>query len=91
MARESNEFREEFLLLAPDTALKGALQLAERIRSAVEKTALVATGIPLHLTVSIGVAEKISSCATVDQLVKAADEALYRAKQNGRNRVEAAP
>ncbi len=82
---------EEFLLLAPDTALKGALQLAERIRSAVEKTALVATGIPLHLTVSIGVAEKISSCATVDQLVKAADEALYRAKQNGRNRVEAAP
>lgn len=81
---------EEFLLIAPDTALPGALHLAERIRSAVEHKTLVATGISVHLTVSIGVAEKMATHASLDQLIKAADAALYHAKQNGRNRVEKA-
>jgi diguanylate cyclase (GGDEF)-like protein len=80
---------EEFLLIATDTALKGALLLAERIRSSVERKVLAATGTPLHLTVSIGVAEKSATQANIDQLIKAADDALYRAKQHGRNRVEA--
>ena len=81
---------EEFLLIAPDTALEGALRLAERIRSAIELKTLVATGISVQLTVSIGVAEKIATYATVAQLIKGADEALYLAKQGGRNRVEKA-
>jgi diguanylate cyclase (GGDEF)-like protein len=81
---------EEFLLIAPDTPLDGALHLAERIRSAVQHKALVVEGVSLHLTVSIGVAEKSAKHTTIDQLIKAADEALYRAKQNGRNRVEKA-
>lgn len=79
---------EEFLLIAPDTALQGALHLAERIRSAVENKILIAAGISVHLTVSIGVAEKAATHASLDHLLKAADEALYQAKQNGRNRVE---
>ena len=79
---------EEFLLIAPDTPLSGALQLAERIRSAIQHTVLVGSGVSLHLTVSIGAAEKLASHANVDQLMKSADEALYHAKQNGRNRVE---
>jgi two-component system cell cycle response regulator len=82
---------EEFLLIAPDTPLDGARQLAERIRLAVQHKTLVADGVSLHLTVSIGVAEKTARHTTVDQLIKASDEALYLAKQRGRNRVETTP
>jgi diguanylate cyclase (GGDEF)-like protein len=81
---------EEFLLIAPDTSLEGALNLAERIRLAVQDKPLVAAGVSLHLTVSIGVAEKSARHANIDQLIKSADEALYHAKQNGRNRIEKA-
>jgi diguanylate cyclase (GGDEF)-like protein len=81
---------EEFLLIAPDTPLDGALQLAERIRVAVQHKTLVANGVTLHLTVSIGVAEKTARHASVDELIKVADQALYQAKQLGRNRVEKA-
>ena len=81
---------EEFLLIAPDTPLEGALNLAERIRLGIQNKPLVAAGVSLHLTVSIGVAEKLARHANIDQLIKAADEALYHAKQNGRNRTEKA-
>ena len=81
---------EEFLLIAPDTPLEGALNLAERIRLGIQNKPLVAAGVSLHLTVSIGVAEKSARHANIDQLIKAADEALYHAKQNGRNRTEKA-
>jgi diguanylate cyclase (GGDEF)-like protein len=80
---------EEFLLIAPGTALQGALQLAERIRSAVEHKALVASGSELRFTVSIGVAEKQAEHVSIDQLIKAADDALYKAKDAGRNRIAA--
>lgn len=81
---------EEFILIAPDTSLKGALHLAERIRLAVEHKTLMADGVTVRLTVSIGVAEKMATHASLDQLIKSADGALYHAKQNGRNRVEQA-
>ena len=81
---------EEFLLIAPDTPLEGALNLAERIRLAVQDKPLVAGDVSLRLTVSIGVAEKSAKHANIDQLIKSADEALYHAKQNGRNRTEKA-
>ncbi len=81
---------EEFLLIAPDTPLEGALNLAERIRLGIQNKPLVAAGVSLRLTVSIGVAEKSARHANIDQLLKAADEALYHAKQNGRNRTEKA-
>ena len=81
---------EEFLLIAPDTPLEGALNLAERIHLGIQHKPLVAAGVSLQLTVSIGVAEKSARHANIDQLIKAADEALYHAKQNGRNRTEKA-
>ena len=81
---------EEFLLIAPDTPLEGAVNLAERIRRAVEAKPLVAAGVSLRLTASVGVAEKAPHHANIDQLIKSGDEALYQAKQNGRNRVERA-
>jgi diguanylate cyclase (GGDEF)-like protein len=81
---------EEFLLIAPDTSLEGALNLAERIRLAVQDKPLLAGEVSLRLTVSIGVAEKSAKHANIDQFIKAADEALYHAKQSGRNRTEKA-
>jgi len=78
---------EEFLLIAPDTNLKGAQQLAERIRSAIEnKPFVIARGV-LPVTVSIGVAEKTAHQNNLETWIKAADDALYSAKKSGRNRV----
>lgn len=79
---------EEFLVIAPDTSLDGALQLAERMRSAVAQRKLALATQTIKLTTSIGVAVKGDGIASAERLLKAADEALYRAKQYGRNRVE---
>jgi diguanylate cyclase (GGDEF)-like protein len=76
---------EEFVLLLPDTDLDAAAGVAERIRSAVAD--LPAPGSPL--TVSIGVAAATEGCFP-DALIATADEALYAAKEGGRNRVETA-
>jgi diguanylate cyclase (GGDEF)-like protein len=74
---------EEFLVVLPATPLGGAAQVADRLRLAVAAL----TGLPCPVAVSIGVAvRRDGEAATV--LVKRADEALYRAKQGGRNRVE---
>ncbi len=79
---------EEFAVLAPATRFKDALILAERVRAAIE--AAPVEGQPgLSLTVSIGVAQAAPK-AKPDQVLRAADHALYAAKGNGRNRVEAA-
>ncbi|WP_159875477.1 MULTISPECIES: diguanylate cyclase [Aquitalea] len=82
---------EEFLIILPDTRLATAIQVAERIRSTLASRNMVASGLALSLTVSIGVAEKSTAHGTVEALIKAADQALYQAKRTGRNRVEAAP
>lgn len=77
---------EEFMVICPDTDLEGARALAETLRQAIEAQTFPTAG---HRTASFGVA-----CCTVgDQvktLVSRADEALYKAKHLGRNRVEAA-
>ena len=77
---------EEFLLLLPGADEDGAVQLADRIRAALSsRTIPAAPG--LRVTASFGVAERASSSDT-EQLVAAADEALYRAKRAGRDRIE---
>ena len=80
---------EEFLLLLLDCNRQQGAQLAERIRLAVEQSPVYRDHRPIHLTVSFGVAE-MEEDETEDQLIERADAALYRAKQNGRNRVEVA-
>ncbi|HNV55395.1 MAG TPA: GGDEF domain-containing protein, partial [Pseudomonadales bacterium] len=71
----------------PSTALTGALQIAERIREQVKAEAVVWQEQPIWLTVSIGVASlKIDSSITPDLIVRQADAALYRAKNEGRDR-----
>jgi diguanylate cyclase (GGDEF)-like protein len=81
---------EEFLLLLPETQLPQARQVAERLRRTVQNRDLSTTSKIIKATVSIGVAEAISSMDTIFDLIKAADEALYTAKNSGRNCVCAA-
>lgn len=84
---------EEFVAILPDTALPEALAIAEGLRAHVETLQVTpAQGEPpLQLTTSIGVACWLAGDETPDRLVRRADEALYRAKTGGRNRVVAAP
>jgi len=78
---------EEFLVLAPKTDLDGAMRLAERMRLAIDQT--TAQG-EVHVTASFGVAQYRPG-EMGSRLLKRADDALYRAKDGGRNRVESAP
>ena len=78
---------EEFAVLLPDTALEGARQVAERIRAAVATAEQpIPTG-GMGVTVSLGVAELLSSDTDFDSLYRRGDRALYTAKERGRNRV----
>ncbi len=74
---------EEFLVILPETNIQYALQIAENLRTAIEKHAF---SIVSHLTCSFGVTSYC--CAEYpDVLIARADKALYEAKNNGRNRV----
>ncbi|HJQ39651.1 MAG TPA: diguanylate cyclase [Thermoanaerobaculia bacterium] len=77
---------EEFAVLLPETALFDALQFGEKLRAAVASSPVHGHGI----TVSVGVANvPYSKAASPAEFFRMADEALYRAKRRGRNRVEA--
>jgi diguanylate cyclase (GGDEF)-like protein len=81
---------EEFALWLPDTALEAALEVAERVRSAVEATPLRWQGAEIPMTCSVGVSTYPEIVGAVVSLYPAADAALYRAKRGGRNRVTVA-
>lgn len=81
---------DEFILLLPETGVEQARLLLERIRRAVEARVIVVDGIPLDLTVSAGVAGWRGDGDSLAELIERADQALYGAKQAGRNRTVAA-
>ena len=83
---------EEFVVLLPNTPLEHARQLAERIREAVAVSAqLSAPAGAVRVTISMGAAGmSAGEPMTLDALVQAADQALYKAKRAGRNRVSLA-
>lgn len=76
---------EEFAIVAPETGLESALAVADKLRRVVESWHF--PGVARPVTISAGVAEFPLQGGTRDELVRAADEALYAAKQSGRNRV----
>lgn len=78
---------EEFVLLIPNTALPAGLQLLEKLRAAIEACPFHFKGEPVTLTASIGVAP-FALGERSEQVLKRADEALYRAKHKGRNAIE---
>jgi len=77
---------EEFLVICPNTDIKAALQSAERLRTTLEAKRMAIGKIEQTVTASIGVSARHASTVDIDALVSAADQALYTAKQAGRNR-----
>ncbi len=79
---------EEFGLILPETGVKKAAAVAERIRQTVEQQAVsISDNTRVKFTISIGVSSLTDKAVGIDVLLKRADEALYSAKASGRNRV----
>ena len=79
---------EEFMVLLPQAALDTAQSIGERIRAAIAGAPFEAgIGKPIEVTVSVGASEFGRDGETIDAILRKADERLYRAKHQGRNRV----
>ena len=82
---------DEFALVLPDTGSEGAEAVAERVRERIAAHPfLEAMGLTIQLTVSIGVATLPDVAASAEELVQAADAAMYRVKESGKNGVSVA-
>ena len=78
---------DEFNVLLPDTGARGARDVAERIRRSIAEAPLELAGRKVTFTVSIGIASYPEDGAGIDVIMERADQAMYRAKNGGRNRV----
>ena len=77
-------------MLLPETTPEQAVALAERVRQRLEATPFVVDGADVTVTASIGVSEGGAQSEGIGDLMKRADQALYQAKREGRNRVKLA-
>ncbi len=82
---------EEFAVLCPETGLEGGAVLAERLRAALAECLHPDGGAGFHVTCSFGVAAFVPGQASLQDLLAAADRALYASKDAGRNRVTCSP
>ena len=78
---------DEFVVLLPDTGSDGTRDVAERIRESIARTPLELRDRSVSITVSIGLASYPDHGRGMDTIMQRADEAMYRAKSEGRNRV----
>ncbi|MDO5576306.1 MAG: GGDEF domain-containing protein, partial [Fibrobacter sp.] len=78
---------EEFTVIIPETDERGAMVIAERIRTCIERHVINSLGRELHVTVSIGCAAWPTMVSTQQELIDCADQALYFSKEHGRNQV----
>ncbi len=78
---------EEFALILPNYVRSEAVSVAERIRARVAEEPFVFNGAPTRATMSLGVASFPTDATTASQIVRVADERLYKAKHGGRNQV----
>jgi diguanylate cyclase (GGDEF)-like protein len=82
---------DEFAIVLPDTGRDGAYSVAERVRNRIAAhTFLAGHDLDIHLTASVGVATLPDAAASADELVQAADKAMYRVKQSGKNGIHVA-
>jgi diguanylate cyclase (GGDEF)-like protein len=80
---------DEFALILPETGQEGALAVAARIRERVATAQFLSSdGLSVHLTVSIGVATLPESAGSAEELLRAADAAMYRVKASGKNGIQ---
>jgi diguanylate cyclase (GGDEF)-like protein len=83
---------DEFALILPDTGGLGALAVAERVCDRIASHRFLAeSGLNLRLTASIGVATRPEAAGSPDELVQAADSAMYKVKDRGKNGIQVAP
>jgi diguanylate cyclase (GGDEF)-like protein len=78
---------EEFAILMPSTDAESAYEIADRLRSHIEQNSIVANKQTIHITISIGISELHANETDTHDIMKRADDALYEAKETGRNRV----
>ena len=78
---------EELVIIMPETNIEGAVIPVQRLRRAVEEYNFEYNGVKAKVTVSIGLTMNYAHFKTATELLKSADEALYKAKEDGRNRV----
>jgi diguanylate cyclase (GGDEF)-like protein len=78
---------EEFLIILPDSDIQSVALTADRIRQGVEKQHISAGSMKISVTISIGVSQYPDDGKNVEAIVRIADDALYQAKSDGRNRV----
>ena len=79
---------DEFALILPDTGSEGAAAVGDRVRERIDAYAFLAgKGLDIHMTVSVGVATLPDVAASAEELVRAADVAMYRVKESGKNNV----
>jgi diguanylate cyclase (GGDEF)-like protein len=79
---------DEFSIVLPDTGSEGAVSVAERVRERIGAHSFLASfGLNLRLTASVGVATLPDVAASADELLRAADVAMYRVKESGKNGV----
>ncbi|MEN6625178.1 MAG: GGDEF domain-containing protein [Candidatus Sumerlaeia bacterium] len=76
---------EEFAIILPETAIDGALIQAERLRQSVANFIIPTEGTSINITISLGIAQLETGINSVEDLIRAADKALYQAKNEGRN------
>ena len=82
---------EEFAVILSGANLQAAAEFAMRLQASFASQPLLHEGQPLQVTLSIGIALMQADCGSQEQVLRASDDALYRAKEKGRNRVEFAP
>jgi diguanylate cyclase (GGDEF)-like protein len=78
---------DEFAFLLPESDLAGASMVAERLLESIAGTPIQTNQSEISITISMGVATRCERCATVEELLKCADLALYRAKEGGRDQI----
>jgi len=79
---------EEFVILLPNSDSKSAQTVAENIRQHIEQTPFQSDTKKIYITISIGYSSLKDEDTTISDIITRADQALYKAKRNGRNRVE---